>query len=223
MTVPRDTVARLQWDPENYERNAEEALQGASTADAVESVSVSYLGRNSPLKLALREVRDRETGMRLDAIREAVEAAVASKLAVVRAEELERKLTEEVVDVTLPAELLGTVRPRLARLTSPVDAGAARRRGHLPRARLRDRRRPRGRDDAVQLRRARLSGLASDGSPRARSTSTTTLMRTERRRRRSTRWRRSGRRSTCSRSAASTAATRSTRRTSRSSTSSRAL
>jgi phenylalanyl-tRNA synthetase alpha chain len=87
-------------------------LEGASTADAVESVAVSFLGRNSPLKLALREVRDRETGMRLNAIREAVEAAVASKLEAVRAAELERKLAEEVVDVTLPAELLGDVRPR---------------------------------------------------------------------------------------------------------------
>jgi phenylalanyl-tRNA synthetase alpha chain len=64
------------------------------------------------LKLALREVRDRESGMRLNAIREAVEVAVASKLARVQAAELERKLAEEVVDVTLPAELLGAVRPR---------------------------------------------------------------------------------------------------------------
>jgi phenylalanyl-tRNA synthetase alpha chain len=100
----------MDWD--TYERDAREALEGASTADAVESVSVSFLGRSSPLKLALREVRDRETGMRLNAIRVAVEAAVAEKLEAVQAAELERKLTEEVVDVTLPAELLGPVRAR---------------------------------------------------------------------------------------------------------------
>jgi phenylalanyl-tRNA synthetase alpha chain len=87
-------------------------LEGASTSEEVESVSVSFLGRSSPLKLALREVRDRETGMRLNAIREAVEVGVASKLAALQASELERKLTEEVVDVTLPAELLGSVRVR---------------------------------------------------------------------------------------------------------------
>ncbi len=110
MTDQGDTVAAMDWDA--YERDAREALEGASTADAVESVSVSFLGRSSPLKLALREVRDRETGMRLNAIREAVEGAVASKLAAVQAAELERRLTEEVVDVTLPAELLGSVRPR---------------------------------------------------------------------------------------------------------------
>jgi phenylalanyl-tRNA synthetase alpha chain len=110
MTDQGDTVAAMDW--ETYERDAREALEGASTADAVESVSVSFLGRSSPLKLALREVRDRETGMRLNAIREAVESAVASKLAAVQGAELERKLAEEVVDVTLPAELLGAVRPR---------------------------------------------------------------------------------------------------------------
>jgi phenylalanyl-tRNA synthetase alpha chain len=110
MTDQGDTVAAMDW--ETYERDAREGLEGASTADAVESVSVSFLGRSSPLKLALREVRDRETGMRLNAIREAVESAVASKLAAVQAAELERKLAEEVVDVTLPAELLGAVRPR---------------------------------------------------------------------------------------------------------------
>ena len=87
-------------------------MTGASTSDEVEAVSVSFLGRSSPLKLALREVRDRETGMKLNAIREAVETAIADRLAEVRAEELHRKLTEEVVDVTLPAELLGSVRPR---------------------------------------------------------------------------------------------------------------
>ena len=35
---------------------------------------VRYLGRKSPLKLALREVRDRESGMALNAVRERVEA-----------------------------------------------------------------------------------------------------------------------------------------------------
>src|SRR5207245_4238837 len=72
----------------------------------------TYPGRGSELKQKLREVRDRETGMQLNAVREAVEAAVASKKQDVEAAELARKLTEEHVDVTLPAELLGPVRPR---------------------------------------------------------------------------------------------------------------
>jgi phenylalanyl-tRNA synthetase alpha chain len=102
----------MEWDPETYERDALEALKGASTSEEVEGVSVSFLGRRSELKQALRDVRDRETGMRLNAIRSALESAIAAKLAQVQAEELERRLSEERVDVTLPAELLGPVRPR---------------------------------------------------------------------------------------------------------------
>jgi phenylalanyl-tRNA synthetase alpha chain len=87
-------------------------LEGASTSEEVESVSVAYLGRSSPLKLKLREVRDRDTGMKLNAIREAVERAVAEKRAEVEAAELEHKLSTERVDVTLPARMLGAVQPR---------------------------------------------------------------------------------------------------------------
>jgi phenylalanyl-tRNA synthetase alpha chain len=102
----------VEWDPETYEREALEALKGASTSGEVESVSVSYLGRKSELKQALREVRDRETGMRLNAVREAIESALAAKEREVAAAELEAKLSGERVDVTLPAQLVGPVRPR---------------------------------------------------------------------------------------------------------------
>jgi len=99
-------------DWQAYERDAQAALEGASTSEEVEGVSVSYLGRRSELKQALREVRDRETGMTLNAVRQAIESAVAEKLNRVEAEELERRLAEERVDVTLPAELLGPIKPR---------------------------------------------------------------------------------------------------------------
>ena len=108
-----DTVGRVvEWHPETYEREARRALEEASTSEEVESVSVSFLGRRSPLKLKLREVRDRDTGMQLNAIREGVEAAVEQRRAEVEAKELEEKLTTENVDVTLPAEMLGQIRPR---------------------------------------------------------------------------------------------------------------
>jgi phenylalanyl-tRNA synthetase alpha chain len=108
--VQSDNLAPVNWD--EYQREAESALAGASTSDDVEAVSVSHLGRSSPLKLALREVRDRETGIRLNAVRQALEAAVEEKRAQVEADELNRRLTEEVVDVTLPAQLLGDLKPR---------------------------------------------------------------------------------------------------------------
>lgn len=95
-----------------YESEALAALKRASTSEEVEGVSVTYLGRKSELKQALREVRDRETGMRLNAVREAIESALAVKEAEVAAAELEGKLSGERVDVTLPAELLGPFKPR---------------------------------------------------------------------------------------------------------------
>jgi phenylalanyl-tRNA synthetase alpha chain len=95
-----------------YEQEAIASLNAASTSEEVEDVSVSYLGRKSALKQALRDVRDRETGMQLNAIREAIESAVAAKKQEVEAAELAQKLAGEQADVTLPAELLGPVRLR---------------------------------------------------------------------------------------------------------------
>jgi phenylalanyl-tRNA synthetase alpha chain len=79
------------------------AVAGAGSVDEIEAVRVEYLGRRSELKLALREVRDRQTGMALNAVREALEAAVDARAAELAREELDRRLTEERVDVTLPA------------------------------------------------------------------------------------------------------------------------
>jgi len=108
-----DTVgAHLDWDAKTYERDALGALEGASTSEEVESVSVAYLGRSSELKLKLREVRDRDTGMKLNAVRERLETALAEKRTRVEAAELEHKLSTERVDVTLPARMLGDVKPR---------------------------------------------------------------------------------------------------------------
>jgi len=74
-----DTVARV--DAEALQRDALGAIGAASTPDELEELRVRYLGRSSDLKLALREVRDRETGMALNAAREAIEVAVASRQA----------------------------------------------------------------------------------------------------------------------------------------------
>ena len=178
MTDHTDTVA---WRGirEPTSRRARRARGGRDLRRGRE-VSVSYLGRNSPLKLALREVRDRETGMRLNADPRGDRAALAERLAEVRRRSSSgssRRARRR--DAARRAARART--PAAARLAPPVDAGAARRRGHLPRARLRDRRRPRGRDDALQLRRARLPRLASDALAARVALSSTddTLLRTE--------------------------------------------
>jgi len=66
------------------------------------------------LELCRELVRDRETGMTLNAVRETVEAALAEREAELARAELKERLATERVDVTLPAELLGPpkLRPR---------------------------------------------------------------------------------------------------------------
>jgi phenylalanyl-tRNA synthetase alpha chain len=107
-----DTVAAV--DPDALQQEALAAVAAASTLAELDEARVQYLGRSSALKLALREVRDRDTGMSLNAVRETVEAAFAAREEALRRAELEERLATERVDVTLPAGLLGSpkLRPR---------------------------------------------------------------------------------------------------------------
>jgi phenylalanyl-tRNA synthetase alpha chain len=89
-------------DPQALEQAALAAAGAATTADEIESVRIEFLGRKSELKLALREVRDRETGMALNALRERLEAAIDGREEELRGAELDRRLREERVDVTMP-------------------------------------------------------------------------------------------------------------------------
>ena len=104
-----DTVAAV--DPDGLRDEALAAVAAARTLVELDEARVAYLGRKSPLKLALRDVRDRESGMALNAAREAIEAAVTSRQEELERAELDHRLTTERVDVTLP--------------------GAPHRRGHL--------------------------------------------------------------------------------------------
>jgi len=91
-------------DAEALESEASSAIARASTTAELDDVRVKYLGRSSDLKLALREVRDRETGMALNAVRERMEAAVAEKTSTLERAELDARLETELIDVTLPGE-----------------------------------------------------------------------------------------------------------------------
>jgi phenylalanyl-tRNA synthetase alpha chain len=94
------TVAAV--EPKAVEADALAALDAAATPDEVEQVRVEYLGRKSALKLALRDVRDRKTGMALNTLRERLEAAIDAREHELQRAELDRRLTEDVIDVTLP-------------------------------------------------------------------------------------------------------------------------
>jgi phenylalanyl-tRNA synthetase alpha chain len=95
-------------DVQAVETEARSAIAGASTLDELDAARVRYLGRKSELKQALREVRDAETGSVLNTLREELERAVADRESELERAELDRRLTQEVVDVTLP----GQARPR---------------------------------------------------------------------------------------------------------------
>ena len=91
-------------DAEKLESEALGAISGAGTLDELDHARVRYLGRKSELKQALREVRDRDTGERLNRLRELLETAVEERRGALEGAALERTLTEDVIDVTLPGE-----------------------------------------------------------------------------------------------------------------------
>jgi phenylalanyl-tRNA synthetase alpha chain len=91
-------------DPTTLETEAQSAIAAAGTSEQLEEARVRYLGRKSELKQALRQVRDRESGIALNALRERLEAAFQEREHALRGAERERVLTEESVDVTLPGE-----------------------------------------------------------------------------------------------------------------------
>ena len=102
-------------DVQALEQAALAAVAAADSTDSIDAVRVEYLGRKSALKLALREVRDRETGMTLNAARLRIEAAVDARAAELERVELDRRLVEERVDVTL--RVGGYARGRLHLIT----------------------------------------------------------------------------------------------------------
>ena len=91
-------------DAHELENEAQSAISSASTLAELDQARVRYLGRKSDLKQALREVRDAETGRVLNTLREKLETAIGEREAALGEAELEQRLTEERVDVTLPGE-----------------------------------------------------------------------------------------------------------------------
>jgi phenylalanyl-tRNA synthetase alpha chain len=91
-------------DAEAYRSEALAAVEGAGNVGDLDDARIRFLGRKSELKQALRDVRDRDTGMALNAIREAIEEAIAAKQAALERAELDRSLSEESIDITLPGD-----------------------------------------------------------------------------------------------------------------------
>lgn len=87
-------------DWEEYENTALESFADAGTTAELAEAHREWLGRKSELKVGLRNVRDRESGLTLNAVREQLESAFVAREA-----ELERArlaVLDEALDVTLP-------------------------------------------------------------------------------------------------------------------------
>jgi phenylalanyl-tRNA synthetase alpha chain len=91
-------------DLEALETEAQSAIAASASREDLRDAHVRYLGRKSGLKLALREVRDRESGMALNQVRRRIEEAFAARAAELERAELERTLVAGGVDVTLPGD-----------------------------------------------------------------------------------------------------------------------
>jgi phenylalanyl-tRNA synthetase alpha chain len=91
-------------DARALEKEAKNAISSAKTLPELDEARVRYLGRKSELKQALRDVRDPETGRVLNTLREELERAVAEREAALRGAEMEQRLAEERLDVTLPGD-----------------------------------------------------------------------------------------------------------------------
>jgi phenylalanyl-tRNA synthetase alpha chain len=88
-------------DAKALEDEARTAIAAAEDVDALEDLRVRYLGRKSQLKLALREVRDRETGIALNTAREAIETAFAEHESALASA---ARVDDEPFDPTLPGD-----------------------------------------------------------------------------------------------------------------------
>jgi phenylalanyl-tRNA synthetase alpha chain len=94
---------------------AEQAVQAARDTQALEEIRIRYLGRKAELPNLLRHVAQLEpveraaTGQAANEARQALTAAIERKAAQLAAEELQRRLERDRVDVTLPADPLPAI------------------------------------------------------------------------------------------------------------------
>ena len=101
-----DPGARL----EELRSEAESAVAAAAEPAALEELRVRYLGRKSELTLVLRGIRDLPpeqrgpVGQAANQVRQTLESMLGERATALENAELERSLTEDRIDVTLPGD-----------------------------------------------------------------------------------------------------------------------
>src|ERR1700761_1328257 len=100
---------------EQLQHEAQAEIDAADSTDALEDVRIRYLGRKAELPNLLRGVAQLPpeergaVGKAANAARQSLEAAVAAREQALAAGELERRLVQDQVDVTLPADPLPAI------------------------------------------------------------------------------------------------------------------
>src|SRR5215203_2240873 len=101
-----DVGARL----DELRSEAEAAVAGAAEPDQLADLRVRYLGRKSELTGVLRGIRDLPAdqrgpvGQAANQVRQTLESLLAERATALEEGELERSLTEDLIDVTLPGD-----------------------------------------------------------------------------------------------------------------------
>jgi phenylalanyl-tRNA synthetase alpha chain len=97
-------------DLQQLRAKAEEAIDAAGSPSELEELRVRYLGRRSELTRALRSIGDLPperrgpVGKEANEVRRALEALLGERSARLEATELDRRLAEDRIDVTLPGD-----------------------------------------------------------------------------------------------------------------------
>ncbi len=104
--MPEDAVARLHA----LQEEAEAAIASAQASAELEELRVRFLGRKAELTGVLRSIGELRTGERAavgragNEVRTALEARLAERSAALEAAELQARLAEDRIDVTLPGD-----------------------------------------------------------------------------------------------------------------------
>ncbi len=95
---------------DDLRREAEAAIAGAGSAAELEELRVRYLGRKAELTRALRSIGELPpeergpVGKEANAVKQALERLLGERTARLEAEELDMRLAQDRVDVTLPGD-----------------------------------------------------------------------------------------------------------------------
>jgi phenylalanyl-tRNA synthetase alpha chain len=96
-------------DCTSLERDAHARIAAAADLAAIEALRVEYLGKQGSVSLLLKTLGTMtaaerlEKGPQIQGLRQSVSDALAERRAAMEAAELERRLTSETIDLTLPA------------------------------------------------------------------------------------------------------------------------